>query len=78
MQHLTKKMDVGKVLYHVITGLWKLIFLLIILAWLARLIDYIFPTSDIHTHFATLYKVDYKKSKELTVQTALRRSISKI
>ena len=32
----------------------------------ARLIDYSFTTSDIHAHFATLYKVDYKKSKELT------------
>ena len=32
----------------------------------ARLIDYSFTTSDIHAHFATLYNVDYKKSKELT------------
>ncbi len=32
----------------------------------ARLIDYSFTTSDIHAHFSTLYKVDYKKSKELT------------
>jgi hypothetical protein len=32
----------------------------------ARLIDYTFTTSDIHAHFATLYKVDYKKAKELT------------
>ena len=32
----------------------------------ARLVDYEFPTNDIHAHFATLYKVDYKKSKELT------------
>lgn len=32
----------------------------------ARLVNYSFPTSDIHSHFATLYKVDYKKSKELT------------
>jgi hypothetical protein len=32
----------------------------------ARLIDYSFTTSDIHAHFATLYKVDYKKAKELT------------
>ena len=32
----------------------------------ARLVDYEFPTSDIHAHFATLYKVDYKKAKELT------------
>ena len=32
----------------------------------ARLVNYTFPTSDIHTHFATLYNVDYKKSKELT------------
>ena len=32
----------------------------------ARLIDYTFPTSDIHSHFAALYKVDYKKAKELT------------
>ena len=32
----------------------------------ARLVDYSFPTSDIHSHFASLYKVDYKKSKELT------------
>jgi hypothetical protein len=32
----------------------------------ARLIDYKFTTSDIHAHFATLYNVDYKKSKELT------------
>jgi hypothetical protein len=32
----------------------------------ARLIDYIFPTNDIHSHFAALYKTDYKKAKELT------------
>ena len=32
----------------------------------ARLIDYSFPTNDIHSHFASLYKVDYKKAKELT------------
>jgi hypothetical protein len=32
----------------------------------ARLVDYTFPTSDIHSHFSSLYKVDYKKSKELT------------
>ena len=32
----------------------------------ARLIDYTFPTRDIHGHFASLYKVDYQKSKELT------------
>ena len=30
------------------------------------LIGYNFPTVDIHEHFKTLYKVDYKKSKELT------------
>ena len=32
----------------------------------ARLINYNFTTSDIHSHFASLYKVDYKKAKELT------------
>ena len=32
----------------------------------ARLIDYSFTTNDIHAHFASLYKVDYKKAKELT------------
>ena len=32
----------------------------------AMLINYIFPTNDIHSYFATLYNVDYKKSKELT------------
>jgi len=32
----------------------------------ARLVNYTFPTSDIHSHFASLYKVDYKKAKELT------------
>ena len=32
----------------------------------ARLTNYKFTTSDIHSHFATLYNVDYKKSKELT------------
>jgi hypothetical protein len=32
----------------------------------ASLINYNFPTSDIHGHFASLYNVDYKKSKELT------------
>ena len=32
----------------------------------ARLINYEFTTNDIHSHFATLYNVDYKKSKELT------------
>ena len=32
----------------------------------ARLIDYSFTTNDIHSHFASLYKVDYKKAKELT------------
>ena len=32
----------------------------------SRLIDYNFPVDDIHAHFATLYKVDYAKAKELT------------
>jgi hypothetical protein len=32
----------------------------------ARLIGYEFATNDIHAHFATLYNVDYNKSKELT------------
>ena len=32
----------------------------------ARLIDYDFSDIDIHAHFASLYGVDYKKSKELT------------
>ena len=32
----------------------------------ARLVNYSFPHSDIHSHFASLYKVDYKKAKELT------------
>ena len=32
----------------------------------SKLIDYSFPTSDIHGHFASLYGVDYKKAKELT------------
>ena len=32
----------------------------------ANLIGYTFPTVDIHSHFASLYGVDYKKSKELT------------
>ena len=32
----------------------------------SRLINYDFADIDIHAHFATLYNVDYKKSKELT------------
>jgi len=32
----------------------------------AKLVNYKFPTSDIHSHFASLYKVDYQKAKELT------------
>jgi len=32
----------------------------------AKLINYTFPTEDIHGHFAELYKVDYAKAKELT------------
>ena len=32
----------------------------------ARLVGYDFANIDIHAHFATLYNVDYKKSKELT------------
>jgi hypothetical protein len=32
----------------------------------SKLINYNFPTSDIHAHFASLYGVDYKKAKELT------------
>ena len=32
----------------------------------SRLIGYDFANIDIHAHFATLYNVDYKKSKELT------------
>ena len=32
----------------------------------SRLIDYTFPVDDIHAHFASLYKVDYAKAKELT------------
>jgi hypothetical protein len=31
-----------------------------------RLIDYNFPSMDIHAHLQELYKVDYAKSKELT------------
>ena len=31
-----------------------------------RLVDYKFPTADIHKHMAKMYKVDYQKSKELT------------
>lgn len=31
-----------------------------------NLIDYNFPTVDIHSHMAKLYKTSYKKSKELT------------
>jgi len=31
-----------------------------------RLIDYNFPSVDIHSHLQALYKVDYAKSKELT------------
>ena len=32
----------------------------------ARLVGYDFANVDIHAHFASLYGVDYKKSKELT------------
>ena len=32
----------------------------------SRLIDYNFPTSDIHSHLQQLYGVSYKESKELT------------
>jgi hypothetical protein len=32
----------------------------------AKLINYNFPTEDIHGHFAELYKVGYAKAKELT------------
>ena len=39
---------------------------LTILACLLDLIGYDFANVDIHAHFATLYGVDYKKSKELT------------
>ena len=31
-----------------------------------RLVDYSFPTSDIHSHFQEMYGVSYKESKELT------------
>ena len=30
------------------------------------MVDYSFPTNEIHEHFAELYKVDYAKAKELT------------
>ena len=33
---------------------------------IAKLINYKFEEEDIHQHFADLYGVDYKKSKELT------------
>jgi len=33
-----------------------------------RLVDYTFPTVDIHSHMAKLYGVSYAKSKELTFQ----------
>ena len=33
---------------------------------LARLLNYEFPHKDIHQSFAEMYKVDYKKAKELT------------
>ncbi len=32
----------------------------------ANLVNYSFPTNEIHEHFAELYKVDYAKAKELT------------
>ena len=32
----------------------------------ASLIDYTFPTADIHTHFSEMYEVDRSKAKELT------------
>ena len=32
----------------------------------ANLVDYSFPTNEIHEHFAELYKVNYQKAKELT------------
>ena len=32
----------------------------------ARLVDYDFGEGDIHANFATMYKVDYQKAKELT------------
>ena len=32
----------------------------------STLINYVFDTEDIHGEFAKMYKVDYKKSKELT------------
>ena len=32
----------------------------------AKLINYSFPTDDIHTHFAEMYRVDRDKAKELT------------
>jgi len=35
---------------------------------LAKLIDYDFKGKDIHQYFADLYKVDYKRAKEITFQ----------
>ena len=35
---------------------------------LAKLIDYDFKGADIHQYFANLYKVDYKRAKEITFQ----------
>lgn len=32
----------------------------------AKLVNYTFPTAEIHEHLAELYKVDYNKAKELT------------
>jgi hypothetical protein len=33
---------------------------------LANLLDYTFDTSDIHSHFAKMYNVDYARAKEIT------------
>ena len=35
---------------------------------LANILDYTFPSEDIHKHFSEVYKVDYERAKEITFQ----------
>jgi len=66
MQHLIKKMDVGKAFIPSNDCLYEIDISAYHPSLSCRLVDYSFPTVDIHSHLQQLYGVSYTKSKELT------------
>jgi hypothetical protein len=55
MQHLIKKTDVGKLLYQAMIVFMRLILAAYHPSLSCRLVDYSFPSVDIHAHLQQLY-----------------------